>query len=216
MAASVATGSPSSRYASIAPCAYGLRSRAATAGRLRRPVEQRRALGRIGRDRQRLVEIGDGLVVATECGRPVGRAGESEARLGRDRIGLRTRIRGLAGGEVMAGQRAGQLIVAERFVVPRHGEVPRASIAAGKGAVRDLADQGLHELVLPALRRLRIALDIEQLSSGEVAEPRLELLGGDAADGRERIGREDLADDRGVLEQRPIRGVEPVEPRGDQ
>ena len=184
--------------------------------RLRRPVEQRRSLGRVGRDRQRLVEIGHGLVVATECGRPVGRAGESKARLGRDRIGLRTRIRGLAGGEVMARQRAGQLIVAERFVVPRHGEVPRSSIAAGERAVRDLADQGLHELVLPALRRLRIALDIEQLSSGEVAEPGLELVGGDAADGRERIGREDLADDRGILEQRPIRRVEPIEPRGDQ
>ena len=71
-------------------------------------------------------------------------------------------------------------------------------------------------LYWPALRRLRIALDIEQLSSGEVAEARLELLGGDAADSRERVGREDLADDRGILEQRPIRGVEPVEPRGDQ
>ena len=71
-------------------------------------------------------------------------------------------------------------------------------------------------LYWPALRRLRIALDIEQLSSGEVVEPGLELVGGDAADGSERIGREDLADDRGVLEQRPIRGVEPVEPRGDQ
>ena len=162
------------------------------------------------------VEIRDGLVVATERGRAVSRAGESEARLSRDRIGLGTRIRRLAGGEVVAGQRAGQLIIAERFVVPRHGEVPRASIATRQRAVRDLADEGLHELVLAALRRLRIALHIEQLSSGEVAEPGLELLGGDAADGGERIGREDLADDRGVLEERPVGGIEPVEPRGDQ
>ena len=110
----------------------------------------------------------------------------------------------------MARQRAGQLIVAERFVVPRHREVTRRRSRRREGPVRDLADEGLHELVLAALRRLRIPLDIEQLPSGEVVEPRLELVGGDAADGGERIGREDLADDRGVLEQRPIPGVEPV------
>ena len=146
------------------------------AGRLRRPVEERRALGRIGRDGQRLVEVRDGLVVAAQRGCAVSRAGEGEACLARDRIGLRSRVRCLAGGEVVAGERAGQLIVTERLVVSRHSQVARAAIAARERAVRDLADERLHEFVLAPLRRLRIALEIEQLASGEVAEPGLELV----------------------------------------
>ena len=98
---------------------------------MRGAIEQRRALGRAGRDRQRLLEVRDRLVVAAQRRGSVGGAGEREARLGGDRIGLGAGLGGLVGGEVVAGQRAGQLVVAERLVVAGHGEVPRRG---GRGA----------------------------------------------------------------------------------
>ena len=135
----------------------------------------------------------------------IGGGGEGEARLGRERIGLGARVGRLAGREVVAGQRAGQLVVAERLVVARRGEVPRAPVAPRERAVGDLADERLDEPVLAALRRARIALDVEQLAPDEVAQARLELVGATPLDRGQRIGGEDLAEDGRVLEEAAIR-----------
>ena len=109
----------------------GLRITRRDAGRLRRPVEERRAIRRIGRDRERLVEIRDGLVVAAERGRAVGRAGEREARLGRDRIGLRTR-RPRPRGRRGSGWRARR--PARRRRALRSGAPRRGGARVGRGA----------------------------------------------------------------------------------
>ena len=209
VAASAATGSSSSDRPRSHPRAYATDAARRDACRLGRAVEQRRAVGRLGRDRQRLVEIGDGLVVcAQRCG-PVRRAGEGEARLGGDRIGLRAGIRRLAGGEVVAGQRAGQLVVAERLVVAGHGQVAGAAVATGERAVGDLADQRLHELVLAALRRAagharcRAARGARGLAAAGSRSSAATPL-----DGGERIDPDHLTNDRrrpGAASGRPDR-----------
>ena len=56
------------------------------------------------------------------------------------------------GRDVVAGEGTGQLRVAEGLKVTGDGQVPGATVATGEGPVRDLADEGLDELVLPALR----------------------------------------------------------------
>ena len=115
----------------------------------------------------------------------------------------------------MARQRARQLVVADALVVARHGQVPRATVAARERAVGDLLDQRLDEPILAALRRSRVGLDLEQLAADQGAQPRLQLLGR-AGDGCQRIGGEDLAKHRRVLQQRPIRRLQRIQARGDQ
>ena len=137
-------------------------------------------------------------------GGPIGGAGQREASLGGDGIGLGALIGCFARGQVVVCERAGQLVLAEALEVTRGGQVTRASVAARQRAVRDLADERLDELVLPALGRARIGLEVEQLAPHEPAQPRLQLVDGHAAHRCQRIGREDLAEHGGVLEQGPI------------
>jgi hypothetical protein len=116
----------------------------------------------------------------------------------------------------MAGQRPGQLLVAQRFVVAGHGKVSRPTVAARQGPIGDLTDERLDELVLAALRRGRVAFDVEDLAAHQVAQPRLELVLRCSIHRGQRIDREDLAQHRGFLEQAPIRRVERVETRRDE
>jgi hypothetical protein len=55
------------------------------------------------------------------------------------------------GGDVVAGEGAGELLVADRLVVAGDGEVPCPPVAAGERAVGNLADERLDELVLADL-----------------------------------------------------------------
>ena len=56
----------------------------------------------------------------------------------------------------MAGQRAGELVGAERLEEARGRQVARLAVAPGERAVGDLADQRLDEGVLAALGRARV------------------------------------------------------------
>ena len=69
---------------------------------------------------------------------------------------------------------------------------------------------------MPAFGRPRIGLDVEQLPPHEVAQPRLELGHIHPTRAGQRIGSEDLTEHRRILEERPIGGLEGIEPRGDQ
>ena len=55
-------------------------------------------------------------------------------------------------GQVVAGQRAGELVAAEGLEVARRGEVQLLAIVLGQRVVGDLADERLDERVLAALR----------------------------------------------------------------
>ena len=82
----------------------------------------------------------------------------------------------------MARERAGQLVLAERFEEAGGGQVAGAAVALGQRPVGDLADEGLDEAVHAPLRRARVDLLGDQLGLGQVAQPGLEpdgLLAGD-------------------------------------
>ena len=191
----------------VRPCGSG--------GGARCAVEQRRAVSRIRGDRECLLEVADRLVVGSQRAGSIGRTGERKARLAGDRIGLRAFVGGIASRKVVAGQRAGHLVVADALVVACDSQVPRAAVPARERAVRDLLDQRLDEPILAALRRARIGLDLEQLAANQGAQARLQVIGR-AGDRGQRIGGEDLAKDGGVLEERAVGRLESVQPRGDE
>ena len=113
--------------------------------------------------------------MAAEGNRPIGRPGQGDPGLDRDRVRLGALGRRLVGGEVVRGEGAGQLVVAERLEVAGGRKVPGPPLALGQRAVGDLADQRLDEAVLAALGRARVGLDLEELAPDEGPEPRLEL-----------------------------------------
>ena len=163
-----------------------------------------------------MVQVCDRLVVSAECGGTVRGAGERQARLGGDRIGLRPLVGGFARRQVVVRERAGQLVIAEPLEVAGGGQVTRAAVPARQRPVGDLADERLDELVLAPFGRPRIRLDVEQLATHEVPQLGFEVARRNPAHASQRIGGEDLAEHRGVLEERPIGGLQRVEPRGDQ
>jgi hypothetical protein len=88
-----------------------------------RPEQELTSLGRTSRDGDRLAQVGDGLVMSAERRGPLGGAGQGQPGLDGDRVGLGALGRGLVGGDVVRGQRAGQLVLAERLEVAGRGEV---------------------------------------------------------------------------------------------
>ena len=104
----------------------------------------------------------------------IGRSAQGQAGLDGHRVRLRSGFGRGVGGDIVAGQSAGQLVIAEGFVVARRGEVPRPAVAARQDAVRDLADERLDEVVLAALRRPRVDLEMEQLTPDQDAQARLQ------------------------------------------
>ena len=90
--------------------------------------------------------------MGAERGRPVRGGLERDPGLGGERVRLGA-LRGVgAGGEVVAGERPGQLRLAEGLEPAGGGEVAGLAVLLGQGVVGDLADERLHERVLPALR----------------------------------------------------------------
>jgi hypothetical protein len=118
--------------------------------------------------------------------------------------------------EVVAGEYAGELLVAQRFEVARRREVPVTSGAPRQRAVGDLPEEAVDEAVLAVLRRALVRVERHQFLPGKQPEARLHYRGVAAAHVGQRVDRERAADHRGVLEERPIGGVQGVKPRGDQ
>ena len=186
------------------------------ARRLARPFEQVRLLGRVGRDAQCLLQERDGLVVRAQARGPIGGGLECDPRLARECIGLGA-LRGIRmRSEVVAGQGSGELIGFERLEESRCGEVTRLPLRPRKGRVGNLADQRLHEEVLPALGRSRVELPRQQLSPDEGREARFQRGLLDARDHGQGGQAERLAEHSRVVDDRPLRCVERVEPRGDE
>ena len=146
-----------------------------------RGLEEVRLLGRLGRHRDRLEQESRGLAVRTQGGSALCGRAQRDPRLGRERLGLVRRPRVGVRREVLAGERARELLAAEPLEVARGREVAGLAIVAREHVVGDFADQALHEDVLAALRRPRICLDPQELAPDEA------LAGGPRA--RPRAGR---------------------------
>ena len=101
----------------------------------------------------RLVEELDRLGVGAERDRPIGGALQGDPGLAGEGVGLGALGRVLVGGEVVAGEGAGELVRAERLEEAGRGEVAGLAVALGEHPVGDLADQRLDEGVLAALGR---------------------------------------------------------------
>ena len=88
------------------------------------------------------------------------------------------------GGEVVAGERAGELIGPERLEEAGGGEVAGLAVAPGERVVGDLPDERLDEGVLAALGRAGVGLEGEELAPDEGAQAGLQLGLRDAGHGR--------------------------------
>ena len=110
-------------------------------------LEDRRSFGWIGRDEERLLEEADGALGRAEVEGAIGRADERQPGLDGDGVALGAVRSGLPGGDVVARERAGQLVLAERFEEAGGGQVAGAAIALGQRPVGHLADERLDEAV---------------------------------------------------------------------
>ena len=111
---------------------------------------------------------------------PVGGRPQGDPRLARQRVGFGRLARVLVGREVVAGQRARELVGPERLEEPGRGEMARLPVATGERVVGDLADERLDERVLAALRAARVEVLGQQLAADQLAEHRFEVGLGDA------------------------------------
>ena len=116
----------------------------------------------------------------------------------------------------MAGKHACQLLTAEPLEIARCGHVPLAAIGLGQVLVGDLAHQGLHELVLAALRGAGIGLDGEQLATDQPVETIGQVRRHYPRDGGQGVNGEALSQDRCVQQQPAVLRPVGVEPRCDQ
>ena len=121
-----------------------------------------------------------------------------------ERVGLARLARVLVGREVVAGERARELVGPERLEEPGGGEVAGLAVAPGERVVGDLADERLDERVLAALRAARVGARVSSSrrtsarsrgSSSASCEPG---HGGQPGEG------EALAEDRGVGDERAV------------
>ena len=103
----------------------------------------------------------------------------------------------------MAGERAGELVGAERLEEPGRREVASLAVPPGQRVVGDLPDEGLDEGILAPLGRPRIRLEGQGARAERAPQPWLEQRGlGDARHRRQAGEREALAEDRGVGDTR--------------
>ena len=164
--------------------------RAARRRRRHSPARSSRAasLAGVGRHRQRLAQERDRLLVRAEGGRPIGGRDERDPRLGGQRIGLRPVRRVRVRGEVVAGQRARELVGAEDFEEARRREVADLAVAAGRACCR--RPRGSAPGRTRTGRAPAIAGRASRVSSSRrtsAAEARLERRLVDARDGGESL-----------------------------
>ena len=190
----------------------------ATRGRrdLASPLEQLSLVVGIDRDGEGLTEQDDRLVLAAECDRPFRGGPEGDPSLCGECIRLWPVGRIRVGGEVMAGQPTGDLVRPEALEEPGRCQVTGLPIALRQGVVRDLADQSLDESVLAPFGRAGIGLEREQLALDERPQTGLDLVLADTRDRGETSGRETLAENGGVGDERAVGRRQTVKPAGDQ
>ena len=139
------------------------------------PLEQFSGLRGIRRDRERLAEEGDRLVVRAERDRPFGSAAEGDPGLPGEGVGFRPLGRVRVRGQVMTGQTAGDLVRVETLEEARRGQMADLAIPLRERVVGDLADERLDEGVLTALGTARVRLEGQELPADEAAQARLEF-----------------------------------------
>ena len=92
----------------------------------------------------------------------------------------------------------------------------RSTIGARERGLSNLAQDGLHELILAAFGRARIDVDLEHLAPDEGSQHLAARVRRLTGDGRERFEGETLADHGRGLDEPPIVFAKRVEPRRDQ
>ena len=173
-------------------------------------------LPRVGRDRDRLLEVAGRPDERMERSGPLACGTERDARQGGQRVSLRTRRRRMERREVVVGEHACELVVAEQFEVARRGHVLRPAITLGEGLVRDLADDALDEPELTALRRSRVGVEDEQLVPDEPVEACRDRGVVHLGQRTERHDGERQSEHGRVHEQRTVLRGERVEARRDE
>jgi hypothetical protein len=98
----------------------------------------------------------------------------------------------------------------------RDREVLRFAVTPRQRLVRDALHQGLEEPELPAFGRTLVRLDREELPTDEPLQRSAHRALVPAGQRREGVRRKGLAEDGGVLQQRPVLGREAVQARLDQ
>src|SRR5439155_19434117 len=106
----------------------GIHARHARRGRSS-PLVERGLLERIARHLERLLEISKGTHWRVQRRGPVSRSAEGDTGLGCQGIRLRPWRTGAVRCQVVAGQYAGEVILAERFEVASSGDVLRVPVS---------------------------------------------------------------------------------------
>jgi hypothetical protein len=185
---------------------------------LARPVEQRRALGVIVGQVDRLLEVPPRLCCRGQrCGTL---AGPHEHALGpaADLCSILRVRAGVVGGEQVRRDHLDHLVLVlgkRASQVRGSGQVPRASLPLGERLVGDVAHEILQEAVLAVLGGARVGLQTQHLLAHERGQHRVDLLVG-AGERRQRVAREGLAQHRRIPQQALLRCREAVQPGGDQ
>ena len=96
------------------------------------------------------------------------------------------------------------------------GQVHRLAVAAGERLVGDRSCDRLHEAELPEVGRERIAVAVDQLLAGQRCERPVDLVGVQAADRRQTLGGERLAQHGRLLQRPPLPRGQRVKPRRHQ
>ena len=184
-----------------------------------RPARSRigRSFGWIGRDEERLLEEADGALGRPEVERRDRPRRRVRAWPGRRPRRPRARPERPPGGDVVA--RRARRPARPRRAIRRSGRRPGGGSGgrAGQRPVGDLADERLDEA---RTCRARASAGRSPGRAARLRPGRAAALERRPAPRRRpppdpsRVKR--LAEDRGVLEQRPVGRVEPVEPRGDE
>ena len=169
-----------------------------------------RIVGEVGGSGER----GRGLAVRTERGGALARPPERVA----DRLAKLSCFLGvgleLERGEVVRGHDLDDLLLAAR---PRGleerscGEMPGLAIALRERLVGDASNEVLEKAVLPAFGRARVGLEEEDLLAHEAPRSGSRSSFAAAGDRGERFDDERLAEDRGVLDELALRGLEAVD-----
>ena len=143
-----------------------------------RPI--RRSLGQL----KRLFEQADGNGVRLESGCSCRRLRQGSATT-TQQVGAFARGSSLGRRQIVGGHRPHQFHLAQTLEVLRYSQVARVAVVLGEPPVSDLADDALHEAVLPVLGRTPIVLDLEQLLTNQPTQWFGQRVGSVLADNRQ-------------------------------
>ena len=155
---------------------------------------------------------GEGLGIGLQAHRPFYRVHQGISRL----VGELILRPCLVGVHVVAGNNGRSLDRGFALVILGDLEVAILPLGLGYPSVGDLLDHALDELELAPLGRERVGVVAEQFLTGQLAQLRLDLLGRGPAQHGHPLDGEGLAEHRGVLDQRAVLFVEPIQAGPDQ